>query len=305
MAWPRGHVNPTVLPSSATAADEALVVATHRTDLVAMRDAIVEGGNPQLRWMSQLGQRMCMGSAVVKGPPRRSGVDAATDAAQAAALELLEEHGYVMAPEQADQLLYGCMSSMSGPGVVRFLLRAGADIHERDFAGCTILHYVTRPDVVDVLVGAGASLDATDNGGMAPLHALAFRAGLPRYESLKPSVTDAVAPVAALLAAGAHVNARSHRGSTPLHCAVQGSDAAYVRAVVSTLLLHGADPTLESRDGATPLQLLLHPKYRRQAADAKRWLAVARLVSRAVAWVRRRHLLLGLRARDVGHARAE
>lgn len=299
MAWQCRPVNPTLLPSSAKPADEALIVAALANDIDAMRDAISAGGNLQLRWMSQLGQRMCMGSAVVKAPPRRCGVDAVTDALQVAALELLAEHGYEMAPEEADQLLCGCMSSMSGPGVIRFLVRAGADIHKRDrlFFGCTILSFAKRADVVHELVGAGASLDAVDKLGATPLHAVVHRVGL-ALGSQPSSIADAVAVVEALLAAGSRMDAQTPSGNTPLHYALQGGDAERVRAVVSLLLLHGADASLTNIVGETPLHLLQKPERWRQAADAKHWRFLVKLVGRAAAWRRRRHLLLVMRARS-------
>jgi hypothetical protein len=55
----------------------------------------------------------------------------------------------------------------------------------------------------------------------------------------------------ALLAAGAHVNARNGRGETPLFEAARNDDAA----LITTLLKAGADPTLVDSRGVTPLAI--------------------------------------------------
>jgi hypothetical protein len=57
--------------------------------------------------------------------------------------------------------------------------------------------------------------------------------------------------VAALLDAGADVNARGDHGRTPLHCAVNDAPAARALPIVRLLLARGARPDLEDNAGFT------------------------------------------------------
>jgi ankyrin repeat protein len=93
--------------------------------------------------------------------------------------------------------------------------------------------------VGELLAGDASLVNARDKDGSTPLHCAAWKGH--------------AALVAALLDAGADVNARSqneHYGDTPLHAAAHGNQ----RAVAELLLARGADARAVSCNGRTPLQ---------------------------------------------------
>jgi ankyrin repeat protein len=98
------------------------------------------------------------------------------------------------------------------PGMLNFLVEAGALIDLPSAAGCTALHHVAAsssrfaPAMCDTLLSAGARADAVDCEGLTPLHQAArigSRASLQVIEKLA--------------AKGANLNALTVDGETPLH----------------------------------------------------------------------------------------
>lgn len=144
-------------------------------------------------------------------------------------------------------------------GAVPACLRAGEDLHApADELGRTPLHNAARAwkeSFIRDLLAAGAGVNARDRLGRTPLHYAADHA-----RPVEPDHTDVIMlfpfsveggpAVAALLAAGADVNARDVRGDTPLHLAwsepgpIQpADDYAWSMDGAATLLLEaGADP---------------------------------------------------------------
>ena len=107
------------------------------------------------------------------------------------------------------------------------------DLPPATAAACREVYDAAQCGDVDRLRGL---LHAAGDSGATPLHALAGSAA---------AATDAAvarAGIAALVAAGADVNARAGNGSTPLHWAA-GCGAA---AAVAALLAAGADATIAS-----------------------------------------------------------
>ena len=102
------------------------------------------------------------------------------------------------------------------PHVAKILLAAGADVHARDSAGRTPLHWA-----------AGATYSDHDGGD----------------RERNPAVIEL------LLAAGADVNAQSRRGDTPLHWA---ADTNKDRDALELLIAAGANLMLQNEDGDSP-----------------------------------------------------
>ena len=133
--------------------------------------------------------------------------------------------------------------------VVRALLAAGADVHERatdsasGFAGLTPVHFAVgavgvRAPAMDrtlaALIRVGADVNAKDRDGWTPLH---YAASLARHRL-----------VTTLLAAGANPNARAREG-TPLTvlCRAANPRASSWVGVATALVRAGADMTITNR----------------------------------------------------------
>jgi len=134
------------------------------------------------------------------------------------------------------------------PAVISVLVDAGADIAARDEFDHTPLHRAAGEGdvaVVEALLRAGADVDAwtrhpDGHGGLVNYTPLHEAAG----ENEDPAV------VAALLEAGAYVNARGTSDRTPLHRAAVGNQNP---AVIALLLEAGADVNGRAGGGRTPL----------------------------------------------------
>ena len=119
-------------------------------------------------------------------------------------------------------------------------------------AGDTALHLAAacyRTDVVRELIKAGADVHDRNRLGQQPIHAAAV--GIPGSASWNPSAQEAT--IIALIEAGANPNAIDKRGVSPLHRAVRTRCAAAVRV----LLERGADPNQRNKSGSDPM-LLAH-----------------------------------------------
>ena len=145
--------------------------------------------------------------------------------------------------------------------VVRELLRLGADgFGGKDLSQITnptycghwhtaTFHLVAVPADFARCLEEGADVLARDRHGNTVLHGIA---------SMDAAVT------AVLLAAGAEVNARNSRGTTPLHNAVESRNPA----TVSALLEAGAEVNAADSDGDTPLMRASGLSYSaREAAE--------------------------------------
>lgn len=121
------------------------------------------------------------------------------------------------------------------------LLDAGADVNGHDSLDQTPLIAAVSQDslpAVTELLKRGASVASVDKAGWTPLHFATFFS------------TDTVV-MTALIEAGANVNARNDRGITPLYFA---SATGHVDQV-KLLLDRGADRTIASNSGWTPLRI--------------------------------------------------
>jgi ankyrin repeat protein len=113
--------------------------------------------------------------------------------------------------------------------IVDRLLRAGADVHQQDSSGRTVLHlgaYGGQSRTVKDLLAAGSDVMMVDKTGRTPLFNAASQWGNYDESTLR-----------LLLAAGSDVSTRDWRGETALHAAAEaGQDQA-----VQLLLAAGAD----------------------------------------------------------------
>ena len=123
-------------------------------------------------------------------------------------------------------------------GIVKFLLRHGANPNMKNDYGNTPLHFAAlygHPEVVKLLIKHGADPNIKNNYGWTPLHDAAYNG---RLDVVK-----------LLLEHGANPNIQNNAGLTPLHYAVEGCFVDVVRV----LLDHGADLTIRDNEGMTPL----------------------------------------------------
>jgi hypothetical protein len=127
-----------------------------------------------------------------------------------------------------------------------FLVQIGHYIN----AGDTALHFAAasyRPEMASELIKAGADVRARNRRGTEPLHLAAV--GSPNSPRWNPPAQSAT--IVCLIRAGADPNAKNVDGTTPLHRAVRTRCADAVR----TLLDHGADPAIRTKNGSTAFQL--------------------------------------------------
>ncbi|KAJ3106651.1 hypothetical protein HDU96_008145 [Phlyctochytrium bullatum] len=164
---------------------------------------------------------------------------------------------------------------------LKLFMEFGADPDARDHRGATALFETARKfslssNCIHILLDAGADVDAQDNDGRTPL-AVACIVGcvdvvrilIDSGANVNHASADSRTPlhyalygylsnpklVEVLLEAGARVNARDRDGKTPLHLAMEREDRRALTAAATALLEAGADPSIKSNAGFTPLGL--------------------------------------------------
>lgn len=143
-------------------------------------------------------------------------------------------------------------SAETGLGKINELAHSGANFNEQDEMGYTPLHHAAERGSAFVTLKlpgySGVQIDARENKWQrTPLH-LAANECRPKH-------------VAALIYAGADINARDMYGLTPLHVATLrdsnmrhlSSFVCYQVAIIATLILYGADVNARDKNGQTPL----------------------------------------------------
>ncbi|HRK35440.1 MAG TPA: ankyrin repeat domain-containing protein [Candidatus Hydrogenedentes bacterium] len=125
---------------------------------------------------------------------------------------------------------------------VEALLRAGADVNQKDWFGKTPLHHaiIHSEILAPLLIQNGAQVNQADALGCTPLH-YAVMAGDDSPESTS---------VELLIENGADVNAKNNADRTPLYWARRYSD-------LLLLVNHGTDVNNVDLDGETFLHFLL------------------------------------------------
>ena len=126
--------------------------------------------------------------------------------------------------------------------LAKLLIMYEADVNARDEGlGATPLHFAAKhEDVAKLLLANGADPNARDKGGAAPLHYAA--------------PYGHIGMVTLLLANKADVNATSKDGRIPLHGAANGGHAGNM-GIAKALLAAGANIDARDDKGSTPLRL--------------------------------------------------
>jgi ankyrin repeat protein len=140
-------------------------------------------------------------------------------------------------------------SSEGQADIVRWLVNHDADLNARQFQGCTALHLAARFEHLEAaraLLEHGADINALCNDGEVPLH-IASSEG---HDNLLNMLE-------LLISYGSNANARSKRGSTPLHYPVHQRGGIMTVDAMRLLLKHGANIGARDNEGKIPLQVAL------------------------------------------------
>jgi uncharacterized protein len=159
-------------------------------------------------------------------------------------------------------------ATLSDPAMLRFLLSKTANPNMPDRQGCFPLHFAVygeNPEAVALLLDAGAEINARGAKGWSCLHIAALgnqktlcealpRLAAPAHMEALPRERRKNEPrfvdiAQMLLGRGAHVNATTNTGDTPLHFACRWAFAD----LVSLMLDHGADVNARNIAGEFPL----------------------------------------------------
>ena len=130
----------------------------------------------------------------------------------------------------------------------------GTDLAAQNNRGETPLHLAVRRGLPNIFLEKfinSSVVNIKDEEGESPLHWAALQAGV---RDVDPVWADVEQPssIEMLLDNGADIEARDHRGQTPLHVAAVGINRG---GNVTALLDRGADLTAVTDDGKTPYQL--------------------------------------------------
>ncbi|CAH0055349.1 unnamed protein product [Clonostachys solani] len=136
--------------------------------------------------------------------------------------------------------LHGAVRSV---GMTRALIEAGVDANAVDSLGNSPLYNVKSSEVLQILVEHGhANIETINAKGQAPLHFMLS------YFGHEPSGIDSIIK---FITYGPNCNIPDGDGNRPLHIALQPT---YPKAPLIQVLLHGgADPNLKNARGASPL----------------------------------------------------
>lgn len=184
------------------------------------------------------------------------------------------------APGKDGQTLLHSACKYGKSDLVKFLIKAGADVNKPDKIGCTPLHWACRRPsnkktaegklkTVKLLVKAGADLEArSKTRKKAPLHTAGhswdkrvaeflikkganvnIRDGLGWTPLFWAAHNRYPKTVKALIKHGANVNEQDKYGDTPLHWTVTQKSTE----VTKILKRAGADPNIANKNRETPL----------------------------------------------------
>ncbi len=165
-------------------------------------------------------------------------------------------------------------AAFAGPAVIRALLDAGADPSVADNSGETLFHTLAKYSSIGavgipILLDAGVDISQPSNNGETPLHlaagavrnaanvtllldsgadpGLRTATGDTPLHSAMAALRPDTAVAAALVAAGAEIDARNDQGKTPAQVAWTGGHSM----VVDQLISLGAAPVAQDEAGGT------------------------------------------------------
>jgi ankyrin repeat protein len=152
---------------------------------------------------------------------------------------------------QGDQPLHYAASGAL-EGILRLLLKRGADINAKGRAGMTPLHMSLRfPKIFKVLLQMESAVSTQDNQGNTPLH-LALSSPL-SDTPLKGSIVEK------LILSGADVNVRNRAGTTPFHIVLEKEwlEGRHCASFVAMFLENGALISSKTTSGKLPFEVYL------------------------------------------------
>ena len=219
-----------LVEAGADAPNVALVDGIRTTDLEAVKEALLEGADPNA--LDTNGQPALILSIVAPETEQRTAIFRL----------LLDKGAKPNVPDSVNGFTPLINAASSGSlALVQELLARGADPAQRDNEGNSPLMFGGGEEVdaiIRLLIARGADVRAKNRNGRTALHDIAQKAGV---DTLR-----------AALDRGAHadINARDQHGQTPLLLAASHARADNVRL----LLDRGADPSIVETFGrSTPL----------------------------------------------------
>jgi len=228
-------IGPFAFPAEAQSASEKMWMAIQTKDAAALRVAIGEGANPN--------ELSADGRLPIYRALRLENEQVVETLLELGADPNAKDHN-------GDPLIFTALSVDNDPAALA-LIRSGADANVPDSIGMSPLVFAVtlkKQNIIAALLKAGADVNvpsvASDGGP----------GGLPIFLAIR---SGNLAIVQQLVAAGADVNARDEKGSTPLHRAVLLQPADYAVSLVTTLLRAGADANAMRPKGGAPLHNLI------------------------------------------------
>jgi ankyrin repeat protein len=152
---------------------------------------------------------------------------------------------------QRDQPLHYA-ASRALEGILRLLLKRGANINAKGRAGMTPLHMSLRfPRIFKALLQMGPTISTQDDQGDTPLHL-----------ALSSTLTDTPpkgSTVEKLILSGADVNVRNHAGITPFHMVLEKKclGGEHSASFLVMFLENGALISSKTADGRLPFEVFL------------------------------------------------
>ncbi len=177
-------------------------------------------------------------------------------------LKLLMEHGVDIMTAAKDEN-YNPLIAAAGSGkteMVEFLINKGLKVNSGDMSALHEASYYGHLGVVKVLIKNGADVNRKDFGGVTPIDYAAYHdykdvvkylVENGAYETFFSAVvTENFLKLKQLIEKGQNINEKIRfHGETPLHLAVEINSVNSTKA----LLLNGADPNIRDNEGKTPL----------------------------------------------------